>query len=132
MTYTEAREILTEHNRWRRDDDGRHEMQDPAEIGEAIDVAVDALDTLEKAAQFDAIFCAARRNPAYYAPGRSRRLARHSARAQAGRTWNIRGMTGADFFPRIKEKCWVNDDCTDQVHAMLVVRRPARQKVRAR
>lgn len=42
MTPTEAAAILRQHNAWRRDrhEVNRYEMQNPALIGEAIDVAV--------------------------------------------------------------------------------------------
>lgn len=43
MTETEALVILTEFNRWRRDNDDVVEMPPPALIGQAIDVAIDAL-----------------------------------------------------------------------------------------
>lgn len=43
MTETEALVILTEYNRWRRDNDDNIEQPDPKAIGQAIDVAIDAL-----------------------------------------------------------------------------------------
>lgn len=43
MTETEALVILTEYNHWRRDNDDVVEMPPPALIGQAIDVAIDAL-----------------------------------------------------------------------------------------
>lgn len=43
MTETEALVILTEFNRWRRDNDDRVEMPPPALIGQAIDVAIECL-----------------------------------------------------------------------------------------
>ena len=43
MTPEEALVILTEFNRWRRDNDNVVEMPPPALIGQAIDVAIDAL-----------------------------------------------------------------------------------------
>lgn len=43
MTETEALVILTEFNRWRRDNDDRVEMPPPVLIGQAIDVAIECL-----------------------------------------------------------------------------------------
>ena len=40
MTTQQAITILRQHNQWRRGDDEDIEMQDPKDIGEAIDVAV--------------------------------------------------------------------------------------------
>jgi hypothetical protein len=45
MTTTKAAEILAAHNKWRREDDHNTdhapmEMQDPKEVGRAIDIAV--------------------------------------------------------------------------------------------
>lgn len=48
MTPAEAVEILKEYNRWRRDNDGDVEMPPPALIGQAIDVAIDALHKVLK------------------------------------------------------------------------------------
>lgn len=43
MTETEALVILTEYNRWRRDNDDNIEQPDPKAIGQAIDVAIECL-----------------------------------------------------------------------------------------
>lgn len=43
MTEPEALVILTEYNRWRRDNDDVVEMPPPALIGQAIDVAIECL-----------------------------------------------------------------------------------------
>ena len=40
MTTQQAIEILRQHNKWRRGDDEDIEMQEPKDIGEAIEVAV--------------------------------------------------------------------------------------------
>lgn len=45
MTETEALVILTEFNRWRRDNDDVVEMPPPALIGEAIDVMIEFVGT---------------------------------------------------------------------------------------
>ena len=44
MTPEEALVILTEFNRWRRDNDDVVEMPPPALIGQAIDVAIECLE----------------------------------------------------------------------------------------
>lgn len=47
MTFSEASKILELHNKWRRYDGfcipDKHEMQNPTELGIAIDIAVEAL-----------------------------------------------------------------------------------------
>jgi hypothetical protein len=40
MSIEEAIEILEQHNRWRRDSEGIYEMQDPKQLGFAIDTLV--------------------------------------------------------------------------------------------
>ena len=47
MTDSEAATILAAHNRWRRADEDA-QMQDPKELGVAINVAVHALATIQK------------------------------------------------------------------------------------
>jgi len=47
MNEKEAHKLLEYYNRWRRGDD--IEMPNPKEVGEAIDVAIDALKRLIKA-----------------------------------------------------------------------------------
>ena len=37
MTLKKAYKILKRHNAWRRDNEGKHPMQDPTEIGKALD-----------------------------------------------------------------------------------------------
>ena len=44
MTETEALVILTEFNRWRRDNDDVVEMPPPALIGQAIDVVIEYVE----------------------------------------------------------------------------------------
>lgn len=48
MSIQEARDILVSLNRWRRDDNipSKHEMPNPHDVGDAIDVAVWVLDSL--------------------------------------------------------------------------------------
>jgi cytochrome c peroxidase len=53
MTPTQAAEILAAHNAWRRRDDDRTDqastpMQEPLEVGQAIDLAVAALRAAAK------------------------------------------------------------------------------------
>lgn len=53
MTYKEARDLLVQYNKWRRDDHvpNSYVMPNPTEIGKAIDAAIIALITLEKGAK---------------------------------------------------------------------------------
>ena len=44
MTTQQAITILRQHNQWRRGDDEDIEMQEPKDIGEAIDVAVSVME----------------------------------------------------------------------------------------
>lgn len=48
MTIEEARDLLLYHNKWRRDNHvpNQYEMVNPTELGEAIDLAVESLNTL--------------------------------------------------------------------------------------
>ena len=46
MTIEKAIEILELHNKWRRDDDGKYEMAEPKELGEAIDLVISELKNL--------------------------------------------------------------------------------------
>lgn len=47
MTIERAAEVLRAHNAWRRDEAGKREkMQKPADIGNAIDVAVRELEEI--------------------------------------------------------------------------------------
>lgn len=43
MTTTEAREILIQHNAWRRGNEDHPKMGNPKEVGKAIDVAIEEL-----------------------------------------------------------------------------------------
>ena len=44
MTVKQAIKVLKKHNNWRRG--GRASQQDPKKIGEAIDVAISAMETM--------------------------------------------------------------------------------------
>ena len=48
MTLPEAIKLLEAHQLWRRDDTGFAPMQNPTEIGEAIDVALSILRPMAK------------------------------------------------------------------------------------
>lgn len=45
MTFSEAKEILDRHNKWRRDNHvpNKYEMVNPTELGIAIETAIEAL-----------------------------------------------------------------------------------------
>ena len=47
MTFNEAKELLAYHNNWRRDNHvpNKYEMVNPTELGKAIDIAVEVLNT---------------------------------------------------------------------------------------
>ena len=47
MTFTEARDLLSYYNKWRRDDNvpNSYEMPNPTVVGKAIDIAIDALNS---------------------------------------------------------------------------------------
>lgn len=49
MTAEEARDILIQHNKWRRDNHvpNKYEMVDPTRLGVAIEIAIDALTTID-------------------------------------------------------------------------------------
>jgi hypothetical protein len=46
MTPQQACEILKLHNQWRRSDEDQPEMQDPREIGQAIDTIVSFVEKI--------------------------------------------------------------------------------------
>lgn len=46
MDLKSAINILSEHNKWRRDNDGKHQMTEPKELGIAIDTVVSEFKNL--------------------------------------------------------------------------------------
>lgn len=48
MTTAQCIEVLKQHNAWRRDDDGEHEILPGALVGQAIDHAIAYMQAAEK------------------------------------------------------------------------------------